>query len=208
MEGESVSLIAKKLDVVHAANGLCRQRKFDVIAVGDICKAAGISTSTFYRLFNGKHDIPAWYVRFATRSSIDQIGACFTCEQAFSVMLELMGRCRFLYDNVKNTSEMDMVDRTENERINQRILQNLRDYHDIEPDKELKYELFWATVAGVALSGEWLHGRIVETPDTLAHIFADCYPKRLRDALDAPPVKEPKVPASIGIVLALVSSKL
>lgn len=207
MEDESISLIAKKLDVVHAANELCRKRKFDAISVSDICDAAGISTSTFYRLFNGKHDVPAWYLRFATNSSIEQIGACFKCEQAFCVMLGLMERCRHLYGNVKDTPEMNMVDRTEIERISQCVLQNLREYHDIEPDEELKYELSWVTVAGVALSGEWLHGNFKEEPNKLARIFADCYPQRLRTLLDAPPANTPETPASIGVVLALTSSR-
>lgn len=205
MEGESISLIARKLDVVYAANELCRKRRFDAIAVSDICDAAGISPSTFYRLFNGKHDVPAWYLRFATNSSIDHMGAYFSCEQAFCVMLGLMERCRFLYSNVKDTPEMDMIDRAENERISQRILENLCDYHDIEPDEELKYELSWVTVAGVALSGEWLHGRFEEAPDKLARIFAECYPQRLRALLDAPPAKDIETPANIGVVLALIS---
>lgn len=207
MEGESISLIAKKLDIVCSANELCRERKFEAISVGEICDAAGISTSTFYRLFNGKHDMPAWYLRFAAHSSIEQIGACFTCEQGFCVMLGLMQRCQFLYGNVKDTPEMDLVDHTEIERISQCTQQNLREYHDIEPDKELTYEIFWVTVAGVSLSGEWLHGRFKEDPDALACIFAACYPQRLRALLDAPPVKDPETPASIGIVLALSQTR-
>lgn len=208
MECESISQIAKKLDVVNAANELCRIRKFDSIPVGDICDAAGISTSTFYRLFKGKHDVPAWYLRFSTSFSIEQIGACFTCEQAFRVMLGLMGRCRFLYGNVKDTPEMDMVDRAENKRIAQRIIQNLRDYHGIEPDDELRCALDWVTVAGVALSGEWLHGQLEGTSDKLAHLFAQCYPERLRNLLDATPAVAPEAPDGIGIVLALTSSHL
>lgn len=206
MGGKSISSTTRKIDIVYAANDLCRDREFDNVSVGDICAAADISTSTFYRLFNGKSDIPAWYLRFATNSSIEQMGTLFTCEQAFQVMLELMQRCRFLYDSVKDTAEMNLVDRNENRRLCQCILRNLRDYHGVEIDEELELEIRWVTAAGVALSGEWLHGCLEGTPEELARIFSDCYPARLRSLLDAAPTRKPETSPNISVILALISA--
>ena len=54
-----------KADIVQAFDELLRTRRFDELAVADVLDAAGVSRSSFYFYFEGKHDLLAELVRRA-----------------------------------------------------------------------------------------------------------------------------------------------
>ena len=46
----------------------------DDLTVSAVCREAGVSRTTFYRLFSGKHDVYNWFLRVTMRSNLAQSG--------------------------------------------------------------------------------------------------------------------------------------
>lgn len=75
----------KKL-ILQAFNELMLQRSIDKISVGDICEAAEISRSTFYRQFQDKYEV----LTYNFQITLDRYfvpGVCNTLEEVFSCVL-------------------------------------------------------------------------------------------------------------------------
>lgn len=54
----------------------------DDLTVSAVCRKAGISRTTFYRLFSGKYDVYNWHLRVTMRSNFAQVGDVFSWDQA------------------------------------------------------------------------------------------------------------------------------
>lgn len=75
-----------KREILRAFNELMTQRPIDKISVDDICEAADISRSTFYRQFRDKYDV----LTYNFQKTLDQYfapGVCTTLEDVFEKVL-------------------------------------------------------------------------------------------------------------------------
>ncbi len=54
----------------------------DDLTVSAVCREAGVSRTTFYRLFSGKHDVYNWFLRVTMRSNLAQVGRVFSWDRA------------------------------------------------------------------------------------------------------------------------------
>ncbi|MBQ9719963.1 MAG: TetR/AcrR family transcriptional regulator [Oscillospiraceae bacterium] len=78
---------SKLRDIITAAAMQCfRARDYDSISVGDICQAAGVARSSFYRVFSGKKDVIRYIFEHTDTNSIVSIEALLAAENDFDRM--------------------------------------------------------------------------------------------------------------------------
>lgn len=73
--------------VVLALNELAATKSFDEITVDEICKAANISRSTYYRAFNNKEDAQKYGMHTVSAIGFGQIGRALTWCEGFTLTL-------------------------------------------------------------------------------------------------------------------------
>ena len=81
---EKVSLLQDK--IADAAVGLFRDRGYETVSVGDICAAAGVARSSFYRAFSCKNDILRRIFEHTDANSIVSIEELLAAENDFDRM--------------------------------------------------------------------------------------------------------------------------
>ena len=81
---EKVSLLQDK--IADAAVGLFRDRGYETVSVGDICAAAGVARSSFYRAFSCKNDIIRRIFEHTDANSIVSIEELLAAENDFDRM--------------------------------------------------------------------------------------------------------------------------
>lgn len=69
---------ASRFQIALLVNDMCASQQFCDITVADICKQAGISRATFYRLFPDKFSLNNWCQAFNFSVGIRQIGRRYT----------------------------------------------------------------------------------------------------------------------------------
>lgn len=91
---------ASKFQITLLVNELCANKKFGDITVADICKAAGISRATFYRLFPDKFSLNNWCQAFNFSVGIRQIGRTYTWEDG----LYMAYSCAHFFSGIASAS--------------------------------------------------------------------------------------------------------
>ena len=81
---EKVSLLQDK--IADAAVGLFRDRGYETVSVGDICAAAGVARSSFYRAFSCKNDIIRRLFEHTDANSIVSVEELLAAENDFDRM--------------------------------------------------------------------------------------------------------------------------
>lgn len=81
---EKVSLLQDK--IADAAVGLFRDRGYETVSVGDICAAAGVARSSFYRAFSCKNDILRRLFEHTDANSIVSVEELLAAENDFDRM--------------------------------------------------------------------------------------------------------------------------
>lgn len=81
---EKVSLLQDK--IADAAVGLFRDRGYETVSVGDICAAAGVARSSFYRAFSCKNDIIRRIFEHTDANSIVSVEELLAAENDFDRM--------------------------------------------------------------------------------------------------------------------------
>ena len=81
---EKVSLLQDK--IADAAVGLFRDRGYETVSVGDICAAAGVARSSFYRAFSCKNDIIRRIFEHTDANSIVSIEELLAAQNDFDRM--------------------------------------------------------------------------------------------------------------------------
>ena len=81
---EKVSLLQDK--IADAAVGLFRDQGYETVSVGDICAAAGVARSSFYRAFSCKNDIIRRIFEHTDANSIVSIEELLAAENDFDRM--------------------------------------------------------------------------------------------------------------------------
>lgn len=186
MQGETFSIISRRFFIATTANELCKKTSLDDITIDDICEAAGVSRSSFYRAFHSKYDIAPWCLRFPLEEGVGKMGRSLTCQEGIATTLEIFALFKDLFNAAKSTSEMKVCDDAERQHVTALIRETLEACHGADVDEELAFQIEWVTAAGLDVSENWIRGTIDKPSDELAKLFASCYPLRLRKLLDNP----------------------
>lgn len=85
--------------IALALNELSKSKSFDEITVSEICKAASVSRSTFYRFFSSKEDVQKFCMRSVSSVGFEKIGRTLGLREG--LMLTLAGT-KFLGNSFKS----------------------------------------------------------------------------------------------------------
>lgn len=85
---------AERAAVLAALTKLVEGRNYDGVSITEICAAAHISKSTFYRLFTSKYEVIGWLLNTYSHSGLDQIGRTLTWKQGLSYSVYNLGKHR------------------------------------------------------------------------------------------------------------------
>lgn len=177
---------AKKVIVAMAANEIAREREFDGISVDMICKRAQVSRSSFYRLFRDKYEILLWCEDIPFQRGIAQMGRTLTCVEGITVVFEAFDMFRDLFLSTRNSSERIAREDAGRERAVVLVLETLREYHRIEVDEDLDFQVRWMARGLLDLSVIRSKQESRNAPAELALLVHPCVPERLRAILDRP----------------------
>ena len=162
---------------------LAAAKDIDKISIRDIVDNSGYSMATFYRHFKDKYDLIMWdYARKASRISEEM-------KRDGTILSHVMedGARRFhegkayLGNLLLHTSGRESFVQYMTE-VNYRVfLQQI--LKDSEPDKTTALLSRTYCLGAVALTCEWLTGRLDLTVEELAALYEDALPQRLRERM-------------------------
>lgn len=75
---------SNKAAILDAITRLSKNTEFDDIPISTICSEAGISKTTFYRVFSSKYDVVEWLMTIYSAAGLDQIGRTKNWHDAIS----------------------------------------------------------------------------------------------------------------------------
>lgn len=190
---------ASKFQIALLVNGLCESKSFSALTVNDICREAGISRATFYRMFEDKYSLNNWCQAFNFAAGILQIGRTYTWADGLYVAYS----CAEFFGNLARASYEARGDRS-NVAFCRRCfracladtIKNVR--HEPLMD-DLRFETgFFADAVAWAASDYWTRGCGGETLRSYADRLARCVPPLLFRTLNDP--VDPRPPISIDAV--------
>lgn len=180
------STTARRITVVSAANSLCAGSSFREVSLDSICARAGISKSSFYRLFPDKQDIAYWALSVPALLGVGETGRTLTCLEGVRYTLGGLATFKNLCVHaLENPGDLVPGDRLHPMMMG-KLRRTIRDHHGVEADDRLEFEIRWNSAAAVSVIREWLVAGCDVDVGEMASRIVGCCPSRLRAILDAP----------------------
>lgn len=166
-------------EILETFNRLLKRKPFDQITVGQICEAAEISRSTFYRHFSDKYDVMNYnykkMFRYAMASSSSTTELATTLYENYRDQLRSMKNIfspegfnafipyvhRFLYDKFLEMIGTDL-------ELSEKTL--------------MKIDLYTCGLAGI--SRKWVEGNYSMTAEEFAVASLEMMPEEIRQILE------------------------
>ena len=177
---------SRKIVVALATEELCKTKHLRNITVPEICEKAGLSKTSFYRLFNDKYDVALWIQSIPLVKGVGECGRTLTCEQGVAVTLQGQMLFKNLYLQAANAGEVLSPDEQARISSASMLRETIEQYHHQEVDDELDFMVDWLSISGREMVKKWLRDDKGRDVQTIAKYIADCCPARLRDILDNP----------------------
>lgn len=176
----------ERLRVVSVMDELCANTPFTKLTVTAICDAAGISRTSFYRLFEDKYEAVNWFVHTVSRIGHVQTGRTLSWHDASVITLSGLILMKNL---LASTAGCDGYNSSENTGIRLRASSlaetaALRLGH--EPDEELDFQIRFFAQSEVPMVREWYRETDSRPVETMARIIESCTPPRLHNLLQLP----------------------
>lgn len=178
--------VSRKIVVALAAEELCKEKKLRAVTVPEICARAGLSKTSFYRLFQDKYDIALWILSIPMLKGVGECGRSLTCEQGVAITLQGQALFRTLYLQSVDAGEVIAPDERARVDSTAMLRETIIDFHHLEIDEELEFMIEWLSIAAREIVKLWLKDDRGKDAATVAHWIAGCCPSRLREILDNP----------------------
>lgn len=198
-----------KMCIVDAADDLLKQKPFDRVSVGDICREANISRRTFYNHFDDKASMINWLGSYIFCSRLVQIGISFSWEEAVFLML------RDICANVPNLGRGTELSKKNTDyyqycrkNIEEALVRELRRRDGVKNTESLRFQtamlpLMLCSFANALTARHAFHGTFqqitaagveIEAPDEAtcrkyAALMMEFIPDEIREALLRPRIK-------------------
>ncbi len=177
--------IANCLHIVSVMDYLCETMSFDEISVTDICKASGLSRSTFYRLFEDKFDAVNWIMYEISALGHNQTGRTLSWHDASLVTLSGFELIRHLLDKASETSGY-MSLRETSIRLRTSNLTEALELRGVAIDDELAWDVSFFAHSEIPAVHRWYKQTRVVPAEVMATYIEGAIPRRLHDALALP----------------------
>lgn len=176
----------ERLSVVSVMDELCADTPFTKLTVTAICDAAGISRTSFYRLFEDKYEATNWFVHAVSRIGHVQTGRTLSWHDASVATLSGLVLMKNL---LASTAGCDGYNSSENTGIRLRtssLTQTAARRLGREPDEELGFQICFFARSEVPMVREWYRETDARPVEAMARIVESCVPPRLHDLLQLP----------------------
>lgn len=178
--------VSRKIVVALAAEELCKAKRFRSITVPEICEKAGLSKTSFYRLFDDKFDVALWIQSIPLKKGVGECGRTLTCEQGVAVTLQGQALFRNLYLQAADAGEVVSPDERARCDSTAMLRETITGMHHVEIDDELDFMIEWQSVGARETVKSWLRDDCGRSAKEVAAYIAECCPARLREILDNP----------------------
>lgn len=169
-----------------AVDSLARERDFDELRVDEICEAAGISRSAFYRLFEDKYQIATWCQRFSTDAGIREIGRTLDAAEGNFVTCSGLLLFKNLFRSAGKSQRPGSVKPIARDLHIEYLTRTLREFKGIEIDAELAFQIDYVATSEAEMVGRWLLGDFDADARAFAGLIVSCMPPRLLALVDDP----------------------
>lgn len=191
---------AKQTLIALAVNDLSKHNDFDSITIDMICKRAQVSRSGFYRAFEDKYEVLNWCESFPVERGLGEMGRTLTIVQGIDTALQGFNMFWDMFQSVGRSPRGFQRRNLSVERANELVCETIRDYHGVQLDAKLSYQVKWSmrgTLAAIMerqdLEGNDMH--------EAAELIANCYPQRLAKILNKPTNPTGQIPLDLNALL-------
>lgn len=199
--------IANCLHVISVMDYLCETMAFEDISVLDICKASGLSRSTFYRFFEDKFDAVNWIMHEISRLGHNNTGRTMNWYDASVVSLSGFKLIKHLLDSASRPNGYISLRETSIRLRMANLTETLETHKGVQIDDELRYEIEFFAHAEIAAVHRWYEKADQLPVETFAGYIEQVVPRRLHDLLAMPndPAKGQRL--TMGRIAALLQEE-
>ena len=192
-----------RLSFLLAMDELCETRSYQEVTIDELCRAAGSSKSSFYRMFSGKVDIVLWFQELVLSQSLDEIGRTLTWQEGFMRAYEGF---RIAPTAINAAMAFDGADSPVDNHLRHTIGSLSKTITEVKGrplDEELRFEIdyFAHSLRMLLVTETWTTAYGQHDYRLMADLLARCVPRDLFDALNVPSHPEQKVPFSLSGLL-------
>ncbi len=174
------------LRVVDATAELAQTQPFESLTVSAICKAAGISRTSFYYHFDDKFEIVQWHFDFVAENNLFETGRTLTWTQAHYLNTYEVLRKKNLYLAAFESRGYQSLFSYSKRRRMETLKETITEYKHIPLDSELDFQIFALAESEVASISRWFKEGMPLDLKTLCEYLDGIVPKRLHDILADP----------------------
>lgn len=188
------SQVSKRLNIAIIADHMLEGRSLESLSVEELCRGAGISRSTFYRLYSDRYKVATWWQDVFFMAGIRQIGRAYTWRDG--LLISISGQ-KLLPSLARACQGLD--DYNANQRVGRRhyrecLVDTLVNHHGRELTDDLSFQIDFYTEMETHVIDGWVRDGLQTPVAVLAGRLVACVPSALREAIDitesARPVKE------------------
>ncbi|MCI8468887.1 MAG: TetR/AcrR family transcriptional regulator [Eggerthellaceae bacterium] len=174
------------LHVVDATAELALSKPFEALTVSAICKAAGISRTSFYYHFDDKYEVVQWHFDFVAEHNLFETGRTLTWAQAHYLNTHEVLQKRDLYLAAFASRGYQSLFSYSKRRRVETLRETIADYKHLPLDAELDFQIYALAEAEVASVSRWFKDGMPFDLKTLCDYLEGIVPQRLHDTLAEP----------------------
>lgn len=178
--------VETRLRIARAEADLLSEARFEDLTIDQICKRAKVSRSTFYYHFDDKFDVVQWHYDYVAQRYLAETGRTLTWMQALYRNTHEVLKLRELYLGAFATRGYQSLFSYSKRRRIETLRETLRDYHHVEVDEELEFQLFALAESEVACISRWFKEGMPYDLEQLCLYLVGIVPPRLFSILDNP----------------------
>lgn len=173
--------------VLAALVGLLNEKPFDKLTVREICRAAGISSPTFYKYFSDKYHIAQWHFDCVIEDGLAQIGRTLSWREGYLRHLNHLVAQKTLFTPLMKMppgyqSLMAYGRRKHAEELRRTIVE----FKHRAVSDELDFQIGCVVQTGTRSAVDWVQGDMQRSAEVYATYLANAVPRKLFDLLNTP----------------------
>ena len=197
--------VARRFNVVSAVDRLVTEGSYDELSVNDICRQAGISRSTFYRLFDDKYEVIKWQIGLVLLAGVGKIGREYTWYDGQRVTLSGIALFPAFKRAVAKSVEVQRR-RMAVKTYSQCLIDTLAQVKHQELTEDLRFQIeAYSKLACMTTRDEFMVGESVDI-DNFARKLVSCVPTDLLELIDIPKSTRPVELLNVANFLELAKS--
>lgn len=196
--------VERRLEITQTLIGLLDSESLDHIGPLDLCRACGISRSTFYRYFSSVEQVPMWYRDFGAALGMNQIGRFYTCRTGHLISIRLLADSASLYRYYFGSP------RTQNPDFNYtatgshvRAMEEVLVERGVTIDNKMAYQLEALAYGCCVAVSSWMRRGMDISVAEITDVLVGLYPPGLLDVFDNPSTPRDPSPLLAGVGVAL-----